>query len=228
MARPRPVRFARGRSAGRLARFDFSQGLPSRCSNDFPLSGRLPPFCWRPFAMARRRRRTRAAVDLGAPDAVIELKEDLTPYHTPAGQIAGGRRGTCSTPTNASQRPAVRVLLAGQPPEVGLRFFPAIVAALDPERGEFRSRRAGRDGARLWPSRLAGDDSARRRARPRDRDGQCGRAAVAAGLDRAGARRAQPPARNLHHRRRGSDLAAAAITGGLAVMTATSRRAGRR
>ena len=63
-------------------------------------------------------------IDLGAPDAVIELQNDLGPYHMPAGQIARPSSWYTLAVTNASQRPAVRVLQAGQSPDVSLRFFP--------------------------------------------------------------------------------------------------------
>ena len=70
----------------------------------FPLSGRLPPFCWQPLRWLRRRRRI-ACVDLGASDAVIELKEDLSPVsRMPAADRAAVVAGTCSTRRTTSQR----------------------------------------------------------------------------------------------------------------------------
>jgi diguanylate cyclase (GGDEF)-like protein/PAS domain S-box-containing protein len=63
-------------------------------------------------------------IDLGASDAVIELQDVLGPYHMPVGQIARPSSWYMLAVTNASQRTARRVLQAGQSPEVSLRFLP--------------------------------------------------------------------------------------------------------
>ena len=90
----------------------------------FPLIWALAALLVATFAMAAPPARDVHSVDLGVPDGVIELREDLGPYHMPAGQIARRSSWYMLNTTNTSQRVAVRVLLAGQSPEVGLGFFP--------------------------------------------------------------------------------------------------------
>jgi len=90
----------------------------------FPLIWALAALLFATFAMAAPPARDVHSVDLGVPDGVIELREDLGPYHMPAGQIARRSSWYMLNTTNTSQRVAVRVLLAGQSPEVGLGFFP--------------------------------------------------------------------------------------------------------
>lgn len=63
-------------------------------------------------------------VDLGSSSNTINLKPDLTPYHAPGGPEADGSVWYMLAVTNNSVRPAIRVLLAGQPPGMALRFFP--------------------------------------------------------------------------------------------------------
>jgi diguanylate cyclase (GGDEF)-like protein len=64
-------------------------------------------------------------VDFGAPDAVIELKGALSPYHGPSGAEPGCAHWYMATVTNSTVRPTTRVLQAGAPPGTGLRIFPA-------------------------------------------------------------------------------------------------------
>ncbi len=90
----------------------------------FPFIWALAAILLATLAMAASPQKESRAVDLGASDAVIELKEDLGPYHMPAGQIARRSSWYMLNATNASQRAAVRVLQAGQSPEVGLGLFP--------------------------------------------------------------------------------------------------------
>jgi hypothetical protein len=65
-----------------------------------------------------------SAVDFGSNDNVINLKPDLTPYHSPGGPEADGSVWYMVALTNNSVRPAIRVLLAAQPPRMALSFFP--------------------------------------------------------------------------------------------------------
>jgi diguanylate cyclase (GGDEF)-like protein/PAS domain S-box-containing protein len=64
------------------------------------------------------------SVDLGAADAVVELQGDLGPYQMPAGQIARHSSWYTLAIVNTSQRAVVRVLQAGQSPDVSLRLLP--------------------------------------------------------------------------------------------------------
>lgn len=63
-------------------------------------------------------------VNFGAPENVIPLKPALTPYHAPGGPEADGSSWYMLPVMNDSVRPAIRVLLAGQPPSGALKFFP--------------------------------------------------------------------------------------------------------
>lgn len=81
-----------------------------------------------------------APVDFAGSAAIIELKDKLSPYHAPQGAEADGSRWYMLTVINDTVRPATRVLLAGQPADADLRFWPlparpAIlqVAASDPQ-----------------------------------------------------------------------------------------------
>src|SRR5580698_1918380 len=64
------------------------------------------------------------AIDFAAPDSVIAVSSGLTPYHGPnsAADHSGWYLVRIS---NTAVRPTIRVLLADQPPSVGLRFLPA-------------------------------------------------------------------------------------------------------
>jgi diguanylate cyclase (GGDEF)-like protein/PAS domain S-box-containing protein len=95
-----------------------------------------------------------AAVDFGSNDNVINLKPDLTPYHSPGGPEADGSVWYMLALTNNSVRPAIRVLLAGQPPRMALTFFPhrarpAILAVASSDSGVVVEP-AKAYGARAW------------------------------------------------------------------------------
>ncbi|HEV2650229.1 MAG TPA: hypothetical protein VGU69_03145, partial [Rhizomicrobium sp.] len=64
------------------------------------------------------------AIDFASPDSVIAITSGLTPYHGPnsATDHSGWYLVRIS---NTAVRPSIRVLLADQPPSVGLRFLPA-------------------------------------------------------------------------------------------------------
>jgi diguanylate cyclase (GGDEF)-like protein len=63
-------------------------------------------------------------VDFGGDANVINLRHELTPYHATSGQEADGSAWYMLAVTNNSVRPAIRVLLAGQPPRMALRLLP--------------------------------------------------------------------------------------------------------
>ncbi|MGH6827499.1 MAG: putative bifunctional diguanylate cyclase/phosphodiesterase [Rhizomicrobium sp.] len=63
-------------------------------------------------------------LDFGAQDNMFNLKPELTPYHAPGGPEADGSVWYMLSVANNSVRPAIRVLLAGQPPGLALKFFP--------------------------------------------------------------------------------------------------------
>src|SRR5690348_16063960 len=94
------------------------------------------------------------AVDFGSNDNVINLKPDLTPYHSPGGPEADGSVWYMLAVTNNSVRPAIRVLLAGQPPRMALTFFshrarPAILVVASSDSGVVVEP-AKAYGARAW------------------------------------------------------------------------------
>jgi diguanylate cyclase (GGDEF)-like protein/PAS domain S-box-containing protein len=66
------------------------------------------------------------SIDLGDSDSVIELKDTLGPYQMPASAKTGSDASTWYTfiAVNNSTRPAIRVLLAGQEASGALRFMP--------------------------------------------------------------------------------------------------------
>jgi hypothetical protein len=64
------------------------------------------------------------AVDFGSDANVINLRHELTPYHAPSGPEADGSSWYMLSVTNNSVRPAIRVLLAGQPPRMALNLLP--------------------------------------------------------------------------------------------------------
>jgi diguanylate cyclase (GGDEF)-like protein/PAS domain S-box-containing protein len=79
-------------------------------------------------------------VNFGVSDNVIELKPSLTPYHAPGGPEADGSVWYMLSVTNDQVRPAIRVLIAGQPPRVALSpmprpMRPAILAVASSDSG---------------------------------------------------------------------------------------------
>jgi diguanylate cyclase (GGDEF)-like protein/PAS domain S-box-containing protein len=64
------------------------------------------------------------SVSFGGPEGVIELKETLGPYKPPAGAKSAASDWYTFTAVNQSDRPAIRVLHAGQPPDIGLGILP--------------------------------------------------------------------------------------------------------
>jgi hypothetical protein len=94
------------------------------------------------------------AVDFGSNDNVVNLKPDLTPYRSPGGPEADGSVWYMVAVTNNSVRPAIRVLLAAQPPRMALRFFPhrtrpAVLAVASSDSGVVVEP-AKAYGARAW------------------------------------------------------------------------------
>ena len=92
--------------------------------------------------------------DFGAQDNVINLKPELTPYHAPGGPEADGSVWYMASITNNSVRPAIRVLLAAQPPGLALRLLPrrtrpAILAVASSDSGVVVEP-AKAYGARAW------------------------------------------------------------------------------
>ena len=64
------------------------------------------------------------AVDFASPAAIIELRDNLTPYHGPSGPGSEGWRWYTLTALNNSIRPATRIFIAGQPANAIARFWP--------------------------------------------------------------------------------------------------------
>ena len=64
------------------------------------------------------------SVSFGGPAGVIELKQTLGPYKPPPGNKSASADWYTFTAVNESNRPAIRVLLAGQPPDIGLGVLP--------------------------------------------------------------------------------------------------------
>lgn len=94
------------------------------------------------------------AIDFGADANVINLRNELTPYHAPSGPEADGSAWYMLAVTNNSVRPAIRVLLAGQPPRMALRILPrpsrpAILAVASSDSGVVVEP-AKAYGARAW------------------------------------------------------------------------------
>ncbi|HEY4275701.1 MAG TPA: EAL domain-containing protein [Rhizomicrobium sp.] len=94
------------------------------------------------------------AVNFGSDDNVINLKPELTPYRAPNGPEADGSAWYMLAVTNNSVRPAIRVLLAGQPPRMALRLLPrptrpAILAVASSDSGVVVEP-AKAYGARAW------------------------------------------------------------------------------
>lgn len=67
---------------------------------------------------------TNNAIDFAAPSAALELQPMLKPYHAPKGGEVKGSAWYMTGVVNGSVRPATRILLAGQPAGMSLRFFP--------------------------------------------------------------------------------------------------------
>src|SRR3569833_290447 len=65
-----------------------------------------------------------AQVNFGSSDNLIELKESLTPYHAPGGPEADVSVWYMLSVSNNQVRPAIRVLIAGQPPRLALSLLP--------------------------------------------------------------------------------------------------------
>ena len=94
------------------------------------------------------------AVDFGSDANVINLRHELTPYHAPSGPEADGSAWYMLAVTNNSVRPAIRVLLAGQPPRMALSLLPrpsrpAILAVASSDSGVVVEP-AKAYGARAW------------------------------------------------------------------------------
>ena len=64
------------------------------------------------------------SIDFSGPVAVIDLKDLLAPYNTPAGKENDGSRWYLLSATNGSVRPVTRVLIAADPPGAALHVFP--------------------------------------------------------------------------------------------------------
>ena len=94
------------------------------------------------------------AVDFGGDANVVNLRHELTPYHAPSGPEADGSVWYMLAVTNNSVRPAIRVLLAGQPPRMALQLLPrasrpAILAVASSDSGVVVEP-AKAYGARAW------------------------------------------------------------------------------
>ncbi len=93
-------------------------------------------------------------VDFGGDANVINLRHELTPYHAASGPESDGSAWYMVAVTNNSVRPAIRVLLAGQPPRMALRLLPhpsrpAILAVASSDSGVVVEP-AKAYGARAW------------------------------------------------------------------------------
>jgi diguanylate cyclase (GGDEF)-like protein/PAS domain S-box-containing protein len=80
------------------------------------------------------------AVDFGLPDAAIELQDSLGPYKLPANAQAKASSWYSLSVTNSSARPAIRILVAGQSSGTALDLFPhstrpAIMGLASPDPG---------------------------------------------------------------------------------------------
>ena len=63
-------------------------------------------------------------VNFADPRMMFDLQSSLRPYNARAGKEPDGSAWYMITAVNQADRPAARVILAGQPPGAGLRFFP--------------------------------------------------------------------------------------------------------
>ncbi|MBS0273435.1 MAG: GGDEF domain-containing protein [Proteobacteria bacterium] len=66
----------------------------------------------------------KGGVNFADPRMMMELQPSLRPYNARAGKEPDGSAWYMMTAVNQADRAAVRVVLAGQPPGAGLRFFP--------------------------------------------------------------------------------------------------------
>ena len=94
------------------------------------------------------------AINFGASDNVLELKNALSPYRAPGGTEVDGSSWYIVQVSNDSVRPATRVLLAGQPPRAALsllprRSRPAILAVASSDSGTVVET-ASAYGRRAW------------------------------------------------------------------------------
>lgn len=64
------------------------------------------------------------SIGFGGPEGVIELKQILEPYRPPPGAKPDASQWYIFTAVNGSNRPAIRVLHAGQQPGIGLSILP--------------------------------------------------------------------------------------------------------
>ncbi|HEY1876813.1 MAG TPA: hypothetical protein VGG66_05060, partial [Rhizomicrobium sp.] len=94
-------------------------------------------------------------VNFGSSENVLELKDALSPYRAPGGTAEpDGSSWYIVQVTNDSVRPAIRVLLAGQPPRTALsiiprRTRPAILAVASSDSGTLVET-ASAYGRRAW------------------------------------------------------------------------------
>jgi diguanylate cyclase (GGDEF)-like protein/PAS domain S-box-containing protein len=66
----------------------------------------------------------RLSIDFSQGAAVIELKGVLSPYHAPSGSEKDGSLWYMMTAVNEAPRPVTRILVAAEPPNISLHFFP--------------------------------------------------------------------------------------------------------
>ena len=78
--------------------------------------------CWALFAAAADAQQQR--VDFDSPSSVIELKPALTPYHASTAPERDGSRWYMVLIVNNSVKASARVLVAGEPANAALHFFP--------------------------------------------------------------------------------------------------------
>ena len=101
------------------------------------------------------------AVDFGSNDNVVNLKPELTPYHSPGGPEADGSVWYMVAVTNNSGAARHPRSAGGPAAPHGAALLSPSHAARDPGGGEFGFRRGGRARQGLWRTRLARDHSAR-------------------------------------------------------------------
>ncbi len=76
-----------------------------------------------PFAVPKEAR-GHSSLNFANADAMLDLKDVLSPYHAPSGPEADGSSWFMMTALNQSVRPVTRILIAGEPPNAALRLFP--------------------------------------------------------------------------------------------------------
>src|SRR6202789_1475033 len=151
MARPRAIRFARGRSTASVsARIDAGRRV-----------SRVILFAVAVLAAASAlaapvAKPAGAGIDFARADAMIELKPALAPYHAPSGPEADGSLWYMMNAVNQSVRPVTRILIAGEPPDAALRLLPLRarpvirqIASSDAEVTVESARSYGRHGWRV-------------------------------------------------------------------------------